>query len=52
MAKRGQYFARLATRLNLAPAELDAYLIDNAISDAAHEIELTEQRPQMALFAK
>lgn len=36
MAKRGQYFARLADRLNVTPAELDQHLIDNAISDDAH----------------
>ncbi|SEI20773.1 hypothetical protein [Paraburkholderia hospita] len=34
MAVRGQYFARLAERLNLTPAEMDRYLIENAISDA------------------
>jgi DNA sulfur modification protein DndC len=34
MATRGQYFARLAERLNLTPAELDQHLIDNAISEA------------------
>ncbi|MFL9886851.1 hypothetical protein PQR66_27680 [Paraburkholderia agricolaris] len=36
MAKRGQYFARLAERLNVTPAELDRHLILNAISDGAH----------------
>ncbi|MEX3937501.1 hypothetical protein AB4Y32_38205 [Paraburkholderia phymatum] len=34
IATRGQYFARLAERLNLTPAELDRHLVDNAISDA------------------
>ena len=34
MARRGQYFARLAERLNLTPAELDRHLVENAISDA------------------
>ena len=33
MATRGQYFAHLAERLNLTPAELDQHLIDHAISD-------------------
>ncbi|BCF95263.1 hypothetical protein [Paraburkholderia largidicola] len=34
MATRGQYFAHLAERLNLTPAELDRHLIENAISDS------------------
>ncbi len=34
MATRGQYFARLAERLNLTPAELDRHLVENAISDS------------------
>ncbi len=33
MAKRGQYFTRLAQRLQLTPAELDKYLTENSISD-------------------
>ncbi|MBR8278380.1 phosphoadenosine phosphosulfate reductase family protein [Burkholderia cenocepacia] len=36
MAKRGQYFANLAERLNLTPAELDRHLIDHAISNTEH----------------
>ncbi|GJH04632.1 hypothetical protein [Paraburkholderia terrae] len=34
MATRGQYFAHLAERLNLTPAELDRHLVENAISDS------------------
>jgi DNA sulfur modification protein DndC len=49
MAVRGQYFARLAERLNLTPAELDAHLVSNAISDAEH-VELVAA-PQMDLFS-
>jgi DNA sulfur modification protein DndC len=49
MAVRGQYFARLAERLNLTPAELDAHLVSNAISDAEHA-ELVAA-PQMDLFS-
>ncbi|WP_167306671.1 hypothetical protein [Paraburkholderia steynii] len=45
---RGQYFARLAERLNLTPSELDRYLIDNAISDAASR---SIEGDQMDLFA-
>jgi DNA sulfur modification protein DndC len=33
MAVRGQYFARLAERLNLTPAEMDQYLISNAVKE-------------------
>ncbi|MGF6658596.1 DNA sulfur modification protein DndC [Paraburkholderia atlantica] len=33
MAVRGQYFARLAERLNLTPAEIDQYLISNAVKE-------------------
>ncbi|MGP8431965.1 hypothetical protein ACT2FY_00210 [Paraburkholderia fungorum] len=48
MAVRGQYFARLAERLNLSPTELDRYLIDNALSDTeAHVIDAA----QLDLFA-
>ncbi|WP_175047947.1 hypothetical protein [Duganella vulcania] len=36
MAKRGQYFANLAQRYDLAPAELEQYVKDHAISDEAH----------------
>jgi hypothetical protein len=34
MAQRGQYFAHLAARHNLTPAELDRFLVDKAISNA------------------
>lgn len=52
MAKRGQYFAHLRDKLNLSPAELDAYLIKNAISDATHEALLVkaEAESQLDLF--
>jgi DNA sulfur modification protein DndC len=33
---RGQYCGRFAERLNVTPAELDRYLVRNAISDDAH----------------
>ncbi|MGF6836486.1 DNA sulfur modification protein DndC [Paraburkholderia youngii] len=33
MAVRGQYFARLAERLNLTPAEMDQYLISHAVKE-------------------
>ncbi|KWK06118.1 hypothetical protein WM11_11805 [Burkholderia ubonensis] len=36
MAKRGQYFANLAERLNLTPAKLDRHLIDHSISNTEH----------------
>ncbi|WP_321882675.1 hypothetical protein [Burkholderia cepacia] len=36
MAKRGQYFAHLAERHNLTPAELDRFLVDGAISNTEH----------------
>lgn len=52
MAKRGQYFAHLRDKLNLTPAELDAYLIQNAISDVTHEALLVkaEAESQLDLF--
>lgn len=37
IAKRGQYFAHLAAKLNLSPAEMDAHLIKNSISNAEHD---------------
>ncbi|MGF6736382.1 hypothetical protein GCT19_22430 [Paraburkholderia sp. CNPSo 3155] len=33
MEVRGQYFARLAERLNLTPAKMDQYLISNAVKE-------------------
>jgi DNA sulfur modification protein DndC len=38
MAVRGQYFRHLAQKLNVTPAELDQYLIENSISDAQHSL--------------
>ncbi|WP_244173669.1 hypothetical protein [Caballeronia temeraria] len=52
MAKRGQYFSRLAQRLNLTPAELDAHLIENAIGDEAHQALLGYDTTQLSLFAE
>lgn len=52
MAKRGQYFARLAQRLNLTPAELDAHLVSSAISDEEHDALLGHDRQQLSLFAE
>lgn len=58
MAERGQYFAHLGMKLNLAPLELDAYLTQHSITDAEHErlvaekvtAEAGEAEEQMALF--
>ncbi|WP_176000338.1 hypothetical protein [Burkholderia vietnamiensis] len=57
MAKRGQYFARLAERLNVTPRELDEHLIRNAISDKEHDALLNDEKndiwdPQMNLFGE
>jgi hypothetical protein len=55
MAKRGQYFAHLAARLNLTPQELDRYLIDKAISDREHAAlsgEAALNLPQTDLFSE
>jgi hypothetical protein len=52
MAKRGQYFTRLAQRLNLTPAELDAHLVSGAISDTEHDAMLGHDRQQLSLFAE
>jgi 3'-phosphoadenosine 5'-phosphosulfate sulfotransferase (PAPS reductase)/FAD synthetase len=51
MAKRGQYFSRLARRMSLAPRELDDYLVSHAISDAAHTAELAGSIAQPDLFS-
>jgi DNA sulfur modification protein DndC len=52
MAKRGQYFARLAQRLNLTPSELDVHLMTHAISDADHDRLLGHDAWQLSLFAE
>jgi hypothetical protein len=52
MAKRGQYFARLAQRLNLTPSELDAHLVRNSISDAEHRGLTHRNAAQGCLFAE
>lgn len=52
MAKRGQYFSRLAQRLNLTPAELNAQLIEKAIGDVDHEAMLGHDATQFSLFAE
>jgi DNA sulfur modification protein DndC len=49
MAKRGQYFARLAQRLNLTPAGLDAHLIANAKRVSADSVAV--EAAQLDLFA-
>ena len=55
MAKRGQYFAHLAERLNITPAEMDAHLLTHAISDQEHAALQAEHHnstaPQLELFA-
>jgi len=43
MARRGQYFAHVAERLNLTPAELDAHLVRESISDVEHNEALTQR---------
>lgn len=50
MAKRGQYFNRLAQRLNLTPAELDAHLITRSISDSEHRALTEVDSMQLNLF--
>lgn len=52
MAKRGQYFNRLAQRLNLTPHELDVHLVANGISDSEHRARAYRQSPQPDLFAE
>jgi 3'-phosphoadenosine 5'-phosphosulfate sulfotransferase (PAPS reductase)/FAD synthetase len=52
MAKRGQYFSRLAQRLNFAPPELDAHLVANSISDSEHRARILRAGPQPDLFAE
>nr|WP_241023850.1 phosphoadenosine phosphosulfate reductase family protein [Burkholderia sp. Ac-20365] len=54
MAKRGQYFANLAERLNLTPRELDQHLIRNAISNKEHLalLEKPNTEVQFDLFAE
>jgi hypothetical protein len=51
MAKRGQYFNRLAQRLNLTPDELDLHLIANSVSDADHAAMLKPMSSQFDLFS-
>ncbi|MFL9936440.1 phosphoadenosine phosphosulfate reductase family protein [Paraburkholderia sp. RL18-103-BIB-C] len=51
MAKRGQYFSRLAQRLNLTPHELDAHLVANCISEGGHQARVRRDAPQLDLFA-
>ncbi|MDT8992712.1 phosphoadenosine phosphosulfate reductase family protein [Curvibacter sp. APW13] len=54
MAKRGQYFANLAERLNLTPQEMDRYLKEHSISEGEHNALLQSlgsvPDPQFDLF--
>lgn len=52
MAKRGQYFSRLAQRLNLTPAELDVHLVSQAISNREHDGLIGQDDRQQCLFAE
>ncbi|EIM98674.1 hypothetical protein WQE_22723 [Paraburkholderia hospita] len=52
MAKRGQYFRRLAQRLSLTPAELDTHLVTHGISNEEHLALLLHEGPQLDLFAE
>lgn len=54
MAQRAQYFTYLYEKLNLTPAELDEYLLNNSITNAEHaalvgEASLIEE-DQLSLF--
>ncbi|CAB3774578.1 hypothetical protein [Paraburkholderia humisilvae] len=51
MARRGQYFANLAQRLNLTPAGLDQHLVRNSISDAEHARLVSQQQPDLFSLA-
>lgn len=53
MAVRGQYFAHLADKLNITPAEMDRHLIKHAISDTEHDAICAAKAHelQMPLFA-
>lgn len=42
MAKRNQYFVNLASKLNLAPDDLNKYLVKNSITNLEHEKLLKE----------
>ncbi|WP_213766602.1 phosphoadenosine phosphosulfate reductase family protein [Caballeronia sp. dw_19] len=52
MAKRGQYFSRLALRHNLTPDELDAYLIRSSVGDGEHDDLIVRNSAQADLFAE
>lgn len=54
----GQYFAHLLEKLNLSPAEMNAYLMKHSINNVEHaklcadaEVDDVENAPQMDLFS-
>jgi DNA sulfur modification protein DndC len=47
---RNRYFANLAQRLDLSPAEMNRYLVQNSITNAEHE-KLLPPDPQSDMFA-
>ena len=50
IAKRNQYFFNLAAKLNLAPSELNGYLVKHSITNAAHEKLLSDAAAAAAGF--
>lgn len=50
IAKRNQYFFNLAAKLDLAPDELNSYLMKHSITNAAHEKLLSDSAAAAAGF--
>jgi DNA sulfur modification protein DndC len=50
IALRNRYFANLAQRFDLSPAEMNRYLVQNSISNAEHE-KLLPPDPQFDMFS-
>jgi DNA sulfur modification protein DndC len=50
IAKRNQYFFNLAVKLDLAPDDLNSYLVKNSITNSAHEKLLSEAAAAAASF--
>jgi len=50
IAKRNQFFFNLAAKLDLAPDELNSYLVKNSITNAAHEKLLSDAAAAAAGF--